>query len=59
MKEGIQITDEVFIRLIDYIEHENYKGYDPYDYLNSWIPFRWFGKMVQAIVVQAGKLIPP
>lgn len=58
MKEGIQITDEVFIRLIDYIEHENYKGYDPYDYLNSWIPFRWFGKMVQAIVVQAGKLIP-
>lgn len=41
-----------------YIEQEHFKGWDPYDYLNSWFPFHWFGKIVQAVAVQAGKLIP-
>ncbi len=41
-----------------YIEQEHFKGWDPYDYLNSWFPFHWFGKMAQAVAVQAGKLIP-
>jgi len=44
--------------LQSYVESDHFKGYDPYDFLNSWFPFRWFGKMPQAIVVQAGKLIP-
>ena len=41
-----------------YIEKENFKGYDPYDYLNSYFPFRWFGKWGQAIPIQVGKLNP-
>lgn len=45
-------------RLLSYIEKEKYKGWDPYDYLNSWFPFHWFGKIFQAVIVQAGKLLP-
>lgn len=45
-------------RLTSYIEGQNFKGWDPYDLLNSPIPFRWFGKMAQAVVIQAGKLLP-
>lgn len=44
--------------LINFVEREDFKGYDPYDYLNSWIPFRWFGKWGQAIPIQIGKLNP-
>ncbi|HAQ61800.1 TPA: hypothetical protein DCR49_07380 [Candidatus Delongbacteria bacterium] len=29
--------------LIDYLHKEDYKGYDPYDTLNSWFPFNIFG----------------
>lgn len=45
-------------RLLQYVEKEQFRGYDPYDLLNSPFPFHWFGKMVQAVVVQAGKLLP-
>lgn len=54
-KAGI---NKVINDLSTYIEKEDFKGWDPYDYLSSWFPFRWFGKMVQAIAVQAGKLMP-
>lgn len=46
------------VQLHAYIEKEDFKGWDPYDYLSSWIPFRWFGKIAQAVAVQAGKLMP-
>ena len=51
-------VDNAIDELISFIEKENFMGWDPYDYLNSRIPFRWFGKMSLAIAVQAGKLIP-
>ncbi|MDO4826815.1 MAG: hypothetical protein Q4B16_04580 [Bacteroidia bacterium] len=50
--------NKTIAELSAFMEKENFRGWDPYDYLNSWIPFRWFGKMAQAVAVQAGKLIP-
>lgn len=41
-----------------YISKEKYKGWDPYDFLNTPFPIRKMGKMIQAITVQMGKLIP-
>lgn len=55
--ESIELNNIIF-SLSSYIEKEDFKGWDPYDYLLSWVPFRWFGKMTQAIAVQAGKLMP-
>ncbi len=52
------IIDRALGQLLRYVEEEDFKGWDPYDYLNSFIPFRWGGKWVQAVAVQAGKLIP-
>lgn len=52
------LIDSVVAELSAYIETEDFKGWDPYDYLSSWFPFRWFGKTAQAVAVQAGKLIP-
>jgi rhamnogalacturonyl hydrolase YesR len=45
-------------KLLQYIENEKFRGYDPYDYLNSFVPFHWFGKWGQAIPIQIGKLNP-
>lgn len=47
-----------FNELLQFIEKENFKGYDPYDLLNSPCPFKIFGHMAQAIMVQVGKLFP-
>lgn len=44
--------------LIYYIEQQKYKGYDPYDTLNSYLPFHWFGKYAQAIAIQIQKRNP-
>ena len=30
-------------KLINWCENQEFKGYDPYDTLNSWMPFHWFG----------------
>ncbi|MGD9706492.1 MAG: hypothetical protein AB7V07_02315 [Candidatus Delongbacteria bacterium] len=38
--------------LINYIKKEDYKGYDPYDTLNSWIPFKILGKKAQQAAIQ-------
>lgn len=45
-------------KLIQYIEKENYKGYDPYDTLTSPIPFRWFGKLIPILALQFQKRNP-
>lgn len=45
-------------RLIDYVERENLKGYDPYDTLNSWFPFKLFGKWGPPVGIQFGKKNP-
>jgi hypothetical protein len=41
-----------------YIESENYKGYDPYDTLNSSIPFNWIGKWGPVLAIQFQKRNP-
>lgn len=50
--------EKVIEALINYIEKEQFKGYDPYDTLNSWLPFHWFGKLGQALAIQIQKLNP-
>lgn len=40
------------VALIEYLSAEDYKGYDPYDALNSWIPFGIFGKKIQQAAIQ-------
>jgi rhamnogalacturonyl hydrolase YesR len=44
--------------LQQYIEKEAFKGYDPYDTLNSWIPFGWLGKWGKPIGIQIQKRNP-
>jgi len=51
-------SQESLRKLINYIEKENYKGYDPYDTLNSFLPFSKFGKWIPAIAIQFQKRNP-
>ncbi len=44
--------------LLTYIESENFKGYDPYDTLNSTIPFHWLGKWGPVLAIQFQKRNP-
>lgn len=44
--------------LLEYIEKEEFKGYDPYDTLNSWVPFGWLGKWGKPIGIQIQKRNP-
>ena len=44
--------------LTSYIESENFKGYDPYDTLNSWVPFHWLGKWGPILATQFQKRNP-
>jgi hypothetical protein len=45
-------------RLRAYVEREGYKGYDPYDTLNAWLPFRWMGKWGPVLAIQVQKRNP-
>jgi hypothetical protein len=45
-------------RLQSYIESENFKGYDPYDTLNSPWPFHWLGKWGPILAIQFQKRNP-
>ncbi|MDG1477066.1 MAG: glycoside hydrolase family 127 protein, partial [Vicingaceae bacterium] len=45
-------------RLQNYIESENFKGYDPYDTLNSPLPFHWIGKWGPVLAIQFQKRNP-
>lgn len=44
--------------LVKYIGKENYYGYDPYDTLNSFIPFEYFGKWISVYATQFQKRNP-
>jgi len=46
------------IQLEKYIFEQEYKGYDPYDTLNSWVPFKILGKWPSAIAIQIQKRNP-
>ena len=45
-------------KLKNYIESEQFKGYDPYDTLNSFIPFQKMGKWVAVLATQFQKRNP-
>jgi len=45
-------------QLQTYIESEKFKGYDPYDTLNSPIPFHWIGKWGPVLAIQFQKRNP-
>jgi len=47
-----------FNKLLNYIESENFKGYDPYDTLNSWVPFHWLSKWGPILATQFQKRNP-
>jgi len=47
-----------FNKLQTYIRKENHIGYDPYDTLNSWKPFHWFGKWGPILAIQIQKRNP-
>lgn len=49
---------KVQLNLLKYIEKEEYKGYDPYDTLTSWVPFGWLGKWGKPIGIQIQKRNP-
>ena len=51
-------TKTALKKLQTYIECENYKGYDPYDTLNSPIPFHWLGKWGPILAIQFQKRNP-
>ncbi|MBU2530687.1 MAG: hypothetical protein KKD35_06575, partial [Elusimicrobia bacterium] len=47
-----------FDKLETYITKENFKGYDPYDTLNSWVPFHLLGKWGPVLGIQFQKRNP-
>lgn len=56
-------ADQAFIssaleKLRVYVEKEKFRGYDPYDTLNSFFPFRVFGKLVPILALQLQKRNP-
>lgn len=51
------IQDSLHI-LLKYVEAENFNGYDPYDTLNSWLPFQWLGKWGPVLAIQFQKRNP-
>jgi len=52
------MIEQSFEKLRDYIESEKFKGYDPYDILTSWMPFKYLGKWPSAIATQIQKRNP-
>ena len=44
--------------LSNYVLNEGFKGYDPYDTLNSWFPFDKFGNRIATYAIQFQKLNP-
>ncbi len=46
------------LNLEKYIQNEQYKGYDPYDTLNSWFPFKHLDKWTPVISTQIQKRNP-
>lgn len=50
--------EQSILNLKRYIESEKFKGYDPYDTLNSTIPFHWLGKWGPVLAIQFQKRNP-
>ncbi len=52
------MIEEALARLLRYAESEDYAGYDPYDTLNSPLPFHWLGKWGPVLAIQFQKRNP-
>lgn len=50
--------DQSLFKLLRYIKQKDFRGYDPYDTLNSWFPFHKFGKWGPIIAIQLQKKNP-
>jgi hypothetical protein len=50
--------EHALIELRSYVELNRYQGYDPYDTLNSFIPFSKMGKWIPALAIQFQKRNP-
>jgi hypothetical protein len=50
--------NQILDRLIQHIESEEFRGYDPYDILNASFPFRFFGTYFSAVATQLHKRNP-
>ncbi len=57
-KHTITLFETALHKLSAYIEKEGFKGYDPYDTLNSPIPFKTFGKLIPVLALQFQKRNP-
>ena len=53
-----EFAEKALLKLIEYCEKEGFKGYDPYDTLNSWVPFHWLGKWGSILAIQFQKRNP-
>ena len=51
-------VQESLNKLIAFVEKEQFKGYDPYDTLNSSWPFHWLGKWGPVLAIQFQKRNP-
>jgi hypothetical protein len=52
------LTTNLIRKLDDYVTQEQWKGYDPYDIMNSSLPLSWLGKYPLAVLTQVQKRIP-
>lgn len=52
------VLEKSLYSLLKYIEKNEFKGYDPYDTLNSWIPFQCLGKWGPILATQFQKRNP-
>lgn len=50
--------EKIIHELQTYIEKEGYRGYDPYDAMNSPLPFHLLGKYGQSLMIQSLKRMP-
>lgn len=57
MGEKMKIPDSIN-KVRFFIEKENFKGYDPYDTLNTFLPLDKMGKWIPAIAIQIQKKNP-
>lgn len=53
-----QLFDKALAQLLGYVEAEDFKGYDPYDTLNTSLPIHKLGKWGSAIAIQIQKRNP-
>ncbi len=49
MSDIKEMTTDALYRLKAYLEKQNFRGYEPQDVLNSWIPLRFMGKWIRYI----------